>query len=711
MKTFKRKVVALYVSFVLLFSVVGKVAYVKPSSAATVKPELIIMSVQDMDGFSKKVANGNSFAGKTVVLGTDLDYSGSAIPFECVGIDETHEFSGTFDGMGHTISGISMTEKGMGIFARTANSGIIKNLRVSKAFIQDRYIGGIVGINYGTITNCVIADSTLLASSGVGGITYFNIGSVINCVSSGNTIKRSENPTSASQAGGVAAYSCGLVANSCNMSAVSVLDALESAGGVVGEAESGSVENCINTGSITGGAIRGGVAGKVSAGAAVKNSFSVDTAAPKAIGVISTDSSEAGCALYTASYMLSDPFRNNLNNYIVSYQNSWAKWTSPNPSEFPTPEFPGALDQIEGLSSPLPSVSPTPTPEVQITQIPQATIVPKASASPVPVTAAAVRLSTDLTKEQRYQINSFINYFDEYNYGFSYNSDSDWHTLWSFFRSYNNVHGSWRAYEYATLSDVNKVSERFFGRTIGKDEPTGYNTWGEFYHDGKFYIMLGDGESSGLFTLIKSVNKNSDGNYECEFSVYEFEEYATGGNLICVHGDLADKQFVDMMYLPIDDKKIKNAGGVLAYDGTCVVSAADLNNSDTYKLVSYKTNLTENTYDWHEGLKSGKNPIQLITSLNGKVKKLKALKNNKLKVKFVISSKIDWQQGLGFEIEYKTGSEKKVKKLNDVYDPVCVLKKLKNGKKYTVRIRPFQKFGNKKYYGKWSDRQSIRMPK
>ena len=136
-----------------------------------------------------------------------------------------------------------------------------------------------------------------------------------------------------------------------------------------------------------------------------------------------------------------------------------------------------------------------------------------------------------------------------------------------------------------------------------------------------------------------------------------------------------------------------------------------MNNSDTYKLVSYKTNLTENTYDWHEGLKSGKNPIQLITSLNGKVKKLKALKNNKLKVKFVISSKIDWQQGLGFEIEYKTGSEKKVKKLNDVYDPVCVLKKLKNGKKYTVRIRPFQKFGNKKYYGKWSDRQSIRMPK
>ena len=111
---------------------------------------LFINSNADWEAFAESVNGGNTYKGKSVLLGADIDVS------KMVGTAE-HPFCGTFDGAGHTLNlSLSDTNDGTAPF-RYISGATIRNLRTSGSVAGGDYCAGIVGIAQGgtnTIHNC-----------------------------------------------------------------------------------------------------------------------------------------------------------------------------------------------------------------------------------------------------------------------------------------------------------------------------------------------------------------------------------------------------------------------------------------------------------------------------------------------------------------------------------------------------------------------------
>ena len=104
---------------------------------------------------------------KTVVLTADIDLG--RVNFSPIPI-----FGGTFEGNGHTISGLNLEQDGsqLGLFRYVAEGGVVKNLKVEGNVTPGgsrSSIGGIVGENNGTITGCSF-DGTVEGKDTVGGV-------------------------------------------------------------------------------------------------------------------------------------------------------------------------------------------------------------------------------------------------------------------------------------------------------------------------------------------------------------------------------------------------------------------------------------------------------------------------------------------------------------------------------------------------------------
>ena len=133
---------------------------------------------------------------------TDVDFAG--IPIFC----------GSFDGSGHTISGLSITQDGsdMGLFRYVDDSALIQNLTVSGEVTPDgsrSAVGGIAGHNAGRILNCFF-DGTVSGANDVGGIAGINAvtGILDGCHASGIV-------TGSHRIGGIAGNNLGVI-RSCN---------------------------------------------------------------------------------------------------------------------------------------------------------------------------------------------------------------------------------------------------------------------------------------------------------------------------------------------------------------------------------------------------------------------------------------------------------------------------------------------------------------
>ena len=188
-------------------------------------------------------------------------------------------YSGTFDGDNHTISGLyyNVTSSDeivrAGLFGR--NAGTIKNVSVKDSYFKLNFggkycrFGILCGYNDGTIENCynesaITLTGTVGLHADVGGICGNNGGNGIikNC----NNIGKVSSEASCSQpiiyVGGV----CGINSNSStieNSSNTGEVSGVVNVGGVCGYNHSGStIESCHNTGNVSGTNIVGGVCGK-----------------------------------------------------------------------------------------------------------------------------------------------------------------------------------------------------------------------------------------------------------------------------------------------------------------------------------------------------------------------------------------------------------------------------------------------------------------
>ena len=150
------------------------------------------------------------------------------------------EYNGTFDGKGHTISGLffytnANDEAYSGLFATTHSNAEILNLGiVDSYFHEDCMVGGVCGWNSGTIKNCY-NKSTVSGKSSLGGVCGRNDGTIENCFNTGRI-------TDGDAIGGVCGDNCGTIKNCYNTGTISGHSAV---GGVCGSnLENGTITNC-----------------------------------------------------------------------------------------------------------------------------------------------------------------------------------------------------------------------------------------------------------------------------------------------------------------------------------------------------------------------------------------------------------------------------------------------------------------------------------
>ena len=134
--------------------------------------------------------------GKTdinITLDKNIDLTGKG--WTPIGTSFKNSYTGTFDGGGHTITGLTVTtnDKYAGLFGYIGNAGTVKNVvmegvQITSHQIYGGSIGGVVGYSWGTIENCSVSGS-VSGTVYVGGVVGAQWGGSITGCSSSATVK------------------------------------------------------------------------------------------------------------------------------------------------------------------------------------------------------------------------------------------------------------------------------------------------------------------------------------------------------------------------------------------------------------------------------------------------------------------------------------------------------------------------------------------
>ena len=150
-----------------------------------------VTSADGLMNIAKLVNGGKSDI--NITLDTDIDLTGK--DWTPIGTDYDNSYKGTFDGGGHTITGLTFTtnDEYAGLFGRLNRAGTVKNVvmegvQITSNQIYGGSIGGVVGSGWGTIENCSVSGS-VSGTVYVGGVVGVQIGGSITGCSSSATVK------------------------------------------------------------------------------------------------------------------------------------------------------------------------------------------------------------------------------------------------------------------------------------------------------------------------------------------------------------------------------------------------------------------------------------------------------------------------------------------------------------------------------------------
>ena len=244
--------------------------------------------------------------GKKVILKQDIDLQGEEFT-------PIAYFNGSFDGCGHTISGLSISHPNAsvgGLFRYIGEEGEVRELTVSGTVapeINAEGFGGIAGENRGEIINCTFKGAVsgrkdiggivgVNASTGyisgcrslgliagehyTGGIAGRNMGSIFSCNNLGSVnttnpeiisdelsidwtqLNSAENVSVHTDTGGIAGYSEGRLDSCTNRGSVGYPHVGYNVGGVAGRL-AGFMDHCRNFGTVNGRKDVGGIVGQI----------------------------------------------------------------------------------------------------------------------------------------------------------------------------------------------------------------------------------------------------------------------------------------------------------------------------------------------------------------------------------------------------------------------------------------------------------------
>ena len=152
-----------------------------------------ISTAKQLMVFADFVNKENVNANATLMADIDLaEYTWTPIGVTAMGEGVTNGYTGHFDGNGHVIRNVTFatpaSAMAAGIFGTVQNGGTVRNLGVENLSFDDNTYdhraGGIAGqlLADSTISDCYVRNSTVKASSRVvGGIVGMNYGTVKNC--------------------------------------------------------------------------------------------------------------------------------------------------------------------------------------------------------------------------------------------------------------------------------------------------------------------------------------------------------------------------------------------------------------------------------------------------------------------------------------------------------------------------------------------------
>ena len=234
-------------------------------------------TVYNADGLLNvaKLVNG----GKTdinITLDKNIDLTGKG--WTPIGTSFDNSYKGTFDGGGHTITGLTVTtnDQFVGLFGYLNRAGTVKNVvmegvQITSNQIYGGSIGGVVGYSWGTIENCSVSGS-VSGTDCVGGVVGSQkAGSIIGCCTSA-TVKGTH------YVGGVAGEKWGTM-TACYATGNVTLEIASQknlyGGGVVGLNGGSRVLACYATGNVTS---TGSSTGNVHIGGLFGDSYTTVTA-------------------------------------------------------------------------------------------------------------------------------------------------------------------------------------------------------------------------------------------------------------------------------------------------------------------------------------------------------------------------------------------------------------------------------------------------
>ena len=309
----KRKLLCLLLAIGMILSCILPAWATEQEETEETTPVILetveINSVEDFLTFAQNCTLDSWSQDKIFILNTDVSLAGKDfLPIAT--------FGGIFEGNGHTVSGFYITDSIVpsGLFRYLQPTALLKDLKVEGTVIPGgdaKFAGGIVGHNSGTLENCTFSgtvegceniggiaganagilrkchtEGSLLGEKSTGGIAGYNTGLIdscsndmeINTVSVDPTVNPMDidldfttdldaianlnTSTAASDTGGIAGYSAGVVMGCRNTGTVGYPHIGYNLGGIIGR-NCGYVTSCHNEGSIYGRKDVGGIVGQI----------------------------------------------------------------------------------------------------------------------------------------------------------------------------------------------------------------------------------------------------------------------------------------------------------------------------------------------------------------------------------------------------------------------------------------------------------------
>lgn len=261
-----KKLISIIISVSLLLCILPSVSFAQTSEPSYADGAYIITNAEELAWFAENFSSASS---SNAVLTNDIDLTG--VTWTSIG-NSSNKYSGTFDGNGHTISGlnISANDKHLGLFGYIGSGGTVTRLTVqgdveyTGTSSSGYYAGGIAGQNDGTIEYCI---------------------SDVNVTGKG-------------YCGGIAAYcNGGRIAYSANRGNITGTSNYAYSGGIAGMTNSTGTEiECVyNTGNITSNNYAGGLIGYIMSVKMLQNAYSTGT-------VTCTLQYKGGCVGNASSY-------------------------------------------------------------------------------------------------------------------------------------------------------------------------------------------------------------------------------------------------------------------------------------------------------------------------------------------------------------------------------------------------------------------------